>query len=155
MQIGRVWFFVVVLLVAVLALYGQFLRSPIVFDDNQYFMLGSDTLDRLAEFNPLQTRWLPYASIAWTVNAVGRDLIWLRLEAVLLNFAVGVALFALVVQLYRQMPGVAKGCIPEGSTQADLTQDGSVMGWAFFSALLFVLHWLLCFPKSSPSCRIW
>ena len=121
------WVFAVLLVALVAAIYGPFLFNPLVFDDTNLFIPGSDDVNKLGAFSPLQIRWLPYATMAWTVAAVDGNLPWLRLEALLLHAGVGITLFFLLQQLYRQIPVL--GC---GEKEAQ---------WlAFGSASLFVLH---------------
>lgn len=132
MTINRSWIFVVLLLAAVAALYGQFLWSPIVFDDIYFFIIDNEGKQPVSSYHwsLLELRSLPYATIAWTVKLLGLDLISFRVEALLLHAAVGVALFFFVLQLYRQAPVLG----------ANEEQMPPVIWLAFFAALLFVLH---------------
>lgn len=118
--------YAVLLLVAVALVYGQFLSNPLVFDDIRFFA----GLEQLAAFSPLQIRWLPYATMAWTVKVLGEGMFWLRLEALLLHCATGVALFYFIQGLHLQVaarnPGGDRG-LPAG-------------GLACTAALLFLLH---------------
>ena len=118
------------LVVAVAFVYGQFLWNPIVFDDRQYFMVGSEALDHYLKFSPLEVRWLPMASIAWTIHLFGRELIWLRLEGLILHAATGVALFLFLEQLYRVVLG----------RDTLFLKEIPYVWVAFFGALFFVLH---------------
>jgi hypothetical protein len=120
--------YVALLFLAVALVYGWFLDNPLVFDDLQFFVPGSKAFPNLAAFDPLQIRWLPYASLAWSYDLSGGSTVWLRIEALLLHAAVGGALFYLIVELYRQVPGSNE---PNGQFVTRL---------AFCSALLFVLH---------------
>ncbi|MBI4938557.1 MAG: hypothetical protein HY846_10165 [Nitrosomonadales bacterium] len=115
-----------IIIMAVL-LYGPFLTNPLVFDDTNLFIPGSDDVNKLGAFSPLQIRWLPYATMAWTVEAADENLPWLRLEALLLHAVVGVTLFFLLRRLYQQIPALGRS---EKETQL----------LAFCSASLFVLH---------------
>lgn len=122
--------YVLLLLVAVAAIYGQFLWNPLVFDDQQFFMLGNDVLKHYLSFSPFELRWLPMATIAWSAHGLGLELIWFRLENLLLHAATGIALFFFLNRLF------------------DLTLENRTAGtdrlphvWAaFFAALLFVWH---------------
>lgn len=132
MQIYRSWVFIVLLLGATAMLYGQFLWNPIVFDDLQFFMVDKAGKPPISDFqfSWFSLRSLPYATIAWTANLLGLDLINFRVEGLLLHAAVGVALFFFVLQVYRQV--LANG--------ANDGQKLPVIWLAFFAALLFVLH---------------
>ncbi len=116
------------LFVAAALVYGWFLDNPLVFDDLQFFVPGSAAFPSLAAFDPLQIRWLPYASLKWSFDVSGGSMVWLRIEAMLLHAAVGGALFYLIVELCRRV---------SGSNERD---ERLVAGLAFCSALLFVLH---------------
>ncbi|MBI5660401.1 MAG: hypothetical protein HZC43_12855 [Nitrosomonadales bacterium] len=119
--------FVLLLTALVAVVYGPFLFNPLVFDDTNLFAPGSDDVNRLGAFSPLQIRWLPYATMAWTVGAADGNLFWLRLEALMLHASVGLALFFLLLRLYQLVP--ISGCGGKEARQL-----------AFCSASLFVLH---------------
>lgn len=118
------------LLVAVAVLYGQFLWNPIVFDDQQFFMLGNDALKHYRSFSPFELRWLPMATIAWTAHGIGLSLIWFRVENLLLHAATGVALFFFLQCLFDLSLKKIEG------EPARLHHTWT----AFFGALLFVWH---------------
>ena len=122
--------YVLLLLLAVAAIYGQFLWNPIVFDDQHFFMLGDNQLARYLSFSPFESRWLPMATIAWTAHGLGLDLIWFRLENLLLHAATGIALFFFLRRLFDlvlQKHAGEPARLPHAWT-------------AFFGALLFVWH---------------
>ncbi|MCK9201557.1 MAG: tetratricopeptide repeat protein [Gallionella sp.] len=125
----------IALLVAfVAALYGQFLWSPTFFDDGQFFKLDEDgrphVLQYAIEFSPLVLRSLPYATLAWTAQLFGYDLIGFRIGNLLLHAATVVALFFFLLQLFEVV--LAK---------VSSRSDGLKLRWAaFFAALLFGLH---------------
>jgi len=119
------------LLLIVLALYTGSLHTPFVFDDYVFFASS----DNLAKYSfthfSFDLRWLPYSSLAWTVNWFGLDFFWLRLGNVLLHAANSIVLFFLLRRLF----------------QVTLANDDSSTGFAsslewlaFFGALLFALH---------------
>lgn len=85
--------YALLLLIAVSIIYGQFLWNPIVFDDRQFFLEGNDALAHYSGFSPFEIRWLPLATLAWTLHNLGRSLIWFRIEGLLLHAATGIALF--------------------------------------------------------------
>ncbi len=124
MKIERNWIFAVILLAAVVALYGQFLWNPIVFDDNQFFTVDNKGNFPVSSyhFSLLELRSLPYATLAWTKAAFGLDLISFRIGNLLLHCAVVLALFYFLEKLIAAVHG-------ENARLA-----------AFFTALLFALH---------------
>ncbi|MGV3741649.1 MAG: tetratricopeptide repeat protein [Burkholderiaceae bacterium] len=124
-----------VLAIAVLAIYGPFLRNPLVFDDGDVFkaQMHREYWDAFIHFH---LRWLPYATFKWTQLIAGPDLIWQRLGNVLLHLANGMAVFAFVHRLFRI-------CLPVAPNAGlGITSSGpSVLGWyAFAGAALFLLH---------------
>ncbi len=122
--------YALLLLIAVAAIYGQFLWNPIVFDDQQFFMLGNDQLAHYRHFSPFEMRWLPMATIAWTAHGIGLELIWFRVENLLLHAATGIALFFFLHRLFD---------LALKKNTGDPIRLPHV--WtAFFAALLFVWH---------------
>ena len=125
---------IVSLVVLVAALYGQFLWNPTFFDDASFFMPdydGSPHVLQFAEaFSPLVLRSLPYATLAWTGQLFGYDLIGFRIGNLALHAATVVALFFFLWQLFELV-------LPK-----DATRQGHLdYRWAaFFAALLFGLH---------------
>lgn len=115
------WLFALLLMLLSAVLYGPFLHNPLVFDDTNFLAYDLGTI------SPLQTRWLPYATIAWTVGAVAENMPWLRLEALLLHGAVGITLFFLLQRIYQHI-------LSSGHPGRDIRL------LAFCSACLFVLH---------------
>lgn len=130
MKIYRVQIFVVLLLAAVAALYGQFLWNPILFDDLPFFM--ADNMGNMPvsvfHYSPFELRSLPYATLAWTKDAFGLDLIYFRLGNLLLHAAVVVALFFFLSGLFA--------AVYSERDDAGLSPHLA----AFFAALLFALH---------------
>lgn len=122
--------YALLLLIAVAAIYGQFLWNPIVFDDQQFFMLGNDVLGHYRNFSPFELRWLPMATIAWTAHGLGLSLIWFRVEGLLLHAATGIALFFFLNRLFDLTLGKSMG----------LSNRLPHIWVAFFAALLFVWH---------------
>lgn len=124
----------IVLLVAlVAALYGQFLWNPILFDDSSFFQLegdGSSHVATFSSFSPLELRSLPYATLAWTAQLFGLELIGFRIGNLALHAATVVALFFFLWQLFDAV-------LPKHAAR----QDHMDYRWAaFFAALLFGLH---------------
>lgn len=112
----------------VLLVYLPYLHNPGVFDD---YVLGDPVyLGQFAGFHPLQIRWLPYATMAWTLdisNTKSLGLPLLHLGNLLLHLAVCMALFAFLRHLFEAL-------LPQ--------QEGRLAhSWiAFFGALIFGLH---------------
>jgi protein O-mannosyl-transferase len=115
------------LLVAVALLYGPFLWSPPVFDD-EFFFIG----DRIADYGngdmPFSLRWLPYFTLGLSHKLFGPDMPGFRLPSLLLHAGVATALYAFLQQLWR-------GILP-----AQEAGRLSYSGIAFFAALIFALH---------------
>ena len=118
----------VILLLAVLALYSGSLNFPLVFDDGTFFDNPAN-ISTYGHFAPV-TRWLAYASLAWTVDWFGVDVFWLRLGNVLLHAGNAIALFFLLKRLFHLT-----------LTSNSIADKPSHLTWyAFFGALIFALH---------------
>lgn len=130
MPIFRPWVYCILLVLFTALLYGLFLNNPIVFDDMPFFLFSGEIQPYFAEFAPWRLRWLPYATLAWSVNILGLSMTWLRVESLVLHCAVGIALFFFIQILYGQI-----------TTGYEIDrQNGLPLVWAaFFSALLFLL----------------
>lgn len=90
--------------VLIAALYGQFLHNPIVFDDLYFFMLdneGHSAIEQFATPQPWTLRALPYATLAWSAQWLGFDLVHFRIENLLLHWLVVMAMGLFVLRLYR------------------------------------------------------
>ncbi len=125
----RPWIASLILVLAVSALYGQFLWNPIVFDDT-YFFMGSNAEDYGHSAFSLDLRWLPYASLGWTRNLFGLELDSFRIGNLLLHGAVTVALFIFLRRLFQCLPWLE-----------DRSTGRLSPAWiAFFAALIFALH---------------
>lgn len=130
MKIHHTWFFAVLLLSAVAALYGQFLWNPILFDDRPFFMVdgaGVQPVDNY-RYSPFELRSLPYATLAWGKAAFGLDMLHFRVENLLLHAAVAISLFFFLARLFDAVYG----------ERAESQLSSRVM--AFCAALLFALH---------------
>lgn len=130
MQSHHVRFFVAILLAVVTVLYGQFLLNPLQFDDRDFFLL--DNLGNMPvsvfHFSFFEVRSLPYATLAWTKDLFGLNLIYFRAGNLLLHAAVVLALFFFLEKLFVAIYGERV----ENVLSPRLA--------AFFAALLFALH---------------
>ena len=126
-------FLALLLVMAVSALYGQFLWNPIVFDDLDFFREGRATLHSFgSNFLPFEVRWLPYATLDWTASLFGLEMLNFRVGNLLLHAATAVALFLFLASLFR--------CTLGGESRF-ANGAGLSLNWiAFFAALLFALH---------------
>lgn len=122
------------LVILPVALYGQFLWNPTVFDDGQFFVLGDDgqpnVLRYSASFSLLELRSLPYATLAWTAQLFGYDLIGFRIGNLVLHVATVLSLFFFMKQLLSVI-------LPEDKSHLNRLEP---IWMAFFAALLFGLH---------------
>lgn len=124
----------ILLVVFVAALYGQFLWNPILFDDSSFFTIEDDgsshILKSSASFSLFELRSLPYATLGWTAQMFGLDLIGFRVGNLVLHAATVMALFFFLWQLFDAV-------LPEDA----ILKDRLSYRWAaFFAALLFGLH---------------
>jgi len=118
------------LVLAVAALYGQFLWNPILFDDLPFFMLDNEGNQPVSNYHfaLLQLRSLPYATLAWTKAWLGLDLIGFRMGNLVLHATVVLALFFFLAAVFT-------------AVRVEWRKDGlSPRSAAFFAALLFALH---------------
>ena len=139
-----------ILLLAVFALYGQFLWNPIVFDDLPFFLLNDDGHQPVDDYryNPFELRSLPYASLAWGKALFGLDMLHFRIENLLLHAAVAVALFFFLARLFAAVggsdfsPTAPWNSMHHVGLKPDLQKSArlSPEALAFCAALLFALH---------------
>ena len=116
------------LVLVVLALYGQFVWNPIVFDD-MYLFLADDrghmpVMD--IQYAPFELRSLPYATLAWTLSYLGNSLIYFRIGNLVLHAAVVLAVYGCIL-----------GVRP---LYASRRRDGTDHSVAAALALLFAVH---------------
>lgn len=130
MQIKRTRLFLVLLPLAVIVLYGQFLWNPIVFDDLYFFIEDSNGQQPVSRyyFSIFELRSLPYATLAWTKTLFGLDLISFRVGNMFLHAAVVLALYFFLSKLFTSVLGSRR--------EAGLDINHA----AFFGAMLFSLH---------------
>ena len=125
------YFPIALLLLIVLALYAGSLHAPFVFDDFVFFASPNGLSKYGHTYFSFDLRWLPYSSLAWTVNWFGLDVFWLRLGNVLLHAANAIALFFLLRRLFQAT--LTNNDVPDG-------MPPSPVWFAFFGALIFALH---------------
>lgn len=122
------------LVMLVSVLYGQFLWNPTVFDDSPLFVLGDNGLPNVlqyaASFSLLTLRSLPYATLAWTAQLFGFDLIGFRIGNLVFHVATVLALFFFLRLLFNV-------ALPKDTAPKDSLNPCWI---AFFAALLFGLH---------------
>lgn len=118
------------------AVYGAFLEAPIFFDDYAYFTGRDFSLVQVDIADALKMRWLPYATIDWTVQYFGDNLFWLRLGNLGLHCLNGVVLFLFLRRLFQETDRGSSPAMP--LVNASRPVDSSWL--AFFAALIFVLH---------------
>lgn len=122
----------VLLVMAVAALYGNFLSSPLVLDD--LVLREFSRPGHLTTILGLQLRWLPYASIEWTRALMGDELRWLRLGNLALHIANTLLLFLFLGRLFASV-------LPEESGVPASGHGTPTLSWlAFSGALLFALN---------------
>jgi len=120
----------IVLLAAIpTLLYSFFSWNPIVFDDEPFFT-GGAVYQYNNTFSPLTPRWLPLATLSWTYNHIGHDLVYFRSVNLALHIGNSIALFTLILQLY-------KAATPHPISHNELTKVQLI---AFFGAMIFALH---------------
>ena len=118
------------LLLSVVALYAGSLSAPFVFDDFSFFSNQAE-FSKYRDGFSFELRWLPYASLAWTADWLGFDRSWLRLGNVLLHAANAVALYFLLLRLFR---------VTLAGEDATDGKQSSLNWFALFGAMLFALH---------------
>ena len=124
--------------IATAALYGQFLWSPVVFDDHNFF--GGPVHPEYLKLGYLfgVVRGLAYGSFEWTRELFGLQLVWYRLGNLLLHIATCVVLFQFLRRLFEEvLGGEAQGGTSGLATRRDTL---SPLWLAFFGSLLFALH---------------
>lgn len=122
---------IVLLILAVFALYSGSLHAPLVFDDLDFF----ENPNKIAKYGHFyfgfDLRWLTNATFSWTLNWFGLDIFWLRLGNVILHAANAITLFFLLRRLFQASL----------ADEADSFAKAPSLTWlAFFGALLFALH---------------
>lgn len=119
--------------VAAFALYGPFLRNPLVFDDVNV-LHGLPHAEYLGALFRFQLRWLPYASFEWTKLLLGPEVIWHRLGNLALHLANGMMLFALLRRLFQV-------CLPTPEPlQHQSAHSDRFLWFALAGATIFLLH---------------
>ncbi|MFZ2660527.1 MAG: tetratricopeptide repeat protein [Rhodoferax sp.] len=115
---------------SIVALYEQFLWSPIVFDDIDFFLLDHEGNQPVSNyhFSLLELRSLPYATLAWTKAWFGLELINFRMGNLLLHAVVVLSLFGFLSHLFSVV------------LDDNRSKTISPQWAAFFAALLFAMH---------------
>lgn len=122
---------VTLLLLAILAIYAGSLYAPFAFDDRDFFVFQKTFSKYDHKYFSFDLRWLPYSTFNWTVSWFGLNVFWLRIGNVLLHAANAITLLFLLRRLFQV--ALVKN---DASSGVNL----SLMGLAFFGALIFALH---------------
>lgn len=118
------------LVLAVIALYGQSIYNPLMFDDlNQ---LNSERIFTQygGNLSIFQVRWVSYGTFALTHKLLGESWVWFRVSNILLHMGTVLAIFWFYRTLYL-------------AVSRDATQRAigvAPQGLAFAGALLFAVH---------------
>lgn len=123
-----------VLALAVVALYGSFLSSPLVFDDYSYF--GAHMADELRLMSGFGLRWLSISSFGWTRAVLGEDIVWQRLGNLLLHMTNAALLYLFLLRLFNATLPAEPAAAQSPSARRTL----GVAWLAFFGALWFALN---------------
>jgi len=104
---SRAWIPALLLVLATTALYGQFLWNPIIFDDVSFFTVDSEGKQPVSgyRFSLFELRSLPYATLAWSKEWFGLEVLYFRAGNLLLHAAVVLALFFFLAELFAAVYG--------------------------------------------------
>ena len=129
-------YFLALLFIAstLIALYGQFLTRPLVFDDYTYF--GDNIGDDMKSLGGLALRGFAIATYSWLRAALGDDLVWQHGANLVLHIANAWLLFAFLYRLFNATLAA------EPSAGYNAAEPGPVaLSWlAFFGAMWFALN---------------
>ena len=119
------------LAVAPILLYGNFLSSPLVFDDRPLF---EDVLPNLQKNSfSLDLRWLPLTSFRWILPFAGEEMVWQRIGNLVIHITNASLLLLLLRKLFSALLAGEQASGADNSTLS--------LSWlAFFGALIFALH---------------
>ncbi len=122
------------LVLMVVALYGQFLWNPLVFDDIPFFMTNDSGEQKISlyQFKWLELRSLPFATFAWTHAFFGLDLSSFRLGNLLLHAGTVLALYYFLAAVFQFTADAADSSWGESALPPTRL--------AFFCALIFAVH---------------
>lgn len=152
----------VIILVAVVALYGGFLYSPIVFDDTYFFLPGAP--ERFLSHMGLYPRTLAYVTIALTWKWLGAGLLAFRIQSLLLHAATAISLYLFLLQVQTTLtkdthkPSLL---LPLLATLIFALHPVAVYGAAYLiertivMATLFALLSWICFLRGLESGQRW
>src|SRR3569623_1220646 len=120
------------LIAGVCLLYGGFLRNPIVFDDFNFF--SNPSHPEYLTISNLELRWLSYGTLEWTrIWLSGADIVWFRIENMLIHAATAVMLFMWLQKLFAM-------ALPEEAGIAGNEMRVRLHWLALSAALIFALH---------------
>lgn len=119
------------LLLATAAVYGQFLKNPVLFDDLPFLSALLQPHTELSDVTPWRIRWLPYFTLVTAASGLdSSSIIPIRIVSLLLHAGVGIALFLFLKKLFHLV------LASKGESGESISLDSV----ACFAALLFVLH---------------
>lgn len=119
---------------ALSALYGPFLSSPLVFDDYTYF--GDYIGDDMKRLGGWGLRGFSIASFGWVRTMLGEDLVWQHLVNLMLHIANAWLLFAFLLRLFE----ASLAPDPSGNHSAANPKPIALSWLAFFGAIWFALN---------------
>lgn len=122
-------FSVFILIIATSLVYAGFLSNPLVFDDIPFFKSASQSTFQNTEYL-FTRRWLPYATLEWSLTIFGQNLLWLRLGNLALHTATAISLFFFLRRLFD--------VTASNNEQHKITLSSHWL--AFYAALIFALH---------------
>lgn len=118
----------VLLALMLIVLYGNFLSSPMIFDDPNVVNDASLQYFYATPFE-FQLRWFAYASLAWTKHLFGLDLIYYRVG----NLAIHVATCAVLFVFLQRLYGRVLSCSESGIAKSVPIELLALFGTAFFA----------------------
>ena len=121
---------VLILLVSVFVLYGQYLENPIIFDDLPFFYGNGFDMQPVSiyQFDWLQIRSFPYATFAWTKALSELNIVQMRLGNIVIHAATVCVLYLFLKELIKYSHK-AEGVIYKNSNW-----------FAFYASLIFAVH---------------
>jgi hypothetical protein len=129
----------VLIIVAVAALYGQFLNNPIVFDDIYFFVLDKTGAQAVSDYHLqwLERRSLPNTTLAWTKAWFGLDMSNFRAGNLIAHALVSCVLYGFLAALFTATQAMGRVAASEDSSPDRFFSPNAM---ALLAALLFAVH---------------